>query len=390
MKVLFYLPVVTPWWFDCVIEPLIRTLATECEVHVLAPAPWRGTGIGPRELARCVDLPDIRWYSMDGADHPSTRTVPEARTDIVAFVRDLAPDYTLCRSADHETVRAFPGTARLLMEGRLEPFAPPPHWFLFADRSHDYGILPALSQDERDTLARLIEPAWTRLHERYAKREGDRTRVFARCGIPDDRRVLLMPLEVESEDNFFDMYRVGARPNHRLVADLAERVGPGFTLAVTNHPINDKLVDSAPLIATIAELDNVVLAPPAIGNLPATLALARHADGMILGDSKTYALGAFFGVPMLRRTQFETGAWLNSHSDLDRFLPAVAAGEAVAPSPEDARLWFGFYMANQLLDPRAPGVTAEQILAHMDQPLDSGRWEAGIARLRQAKPELFA
>jgi hypothetical protein len=390
MKILFYLPVVTPWWFDCVIEPLIRTLATQHEVHVLAPQPWRGTGIGPRELERCTDLPGINWLIMDGPDHPSTRTVPEARADIIAFVQDLAPDYVLCRSADYETVQAFPGTVRLLMEGRLEPFAPPPYWTLLQSRPLDQGMLPDLSAEQRDTLATLIGPAWTALRARHAARPGDRESVFARCGIPGDRPVLLVPLEYEGEENFFAMHRVSAMPNARLVAELAEGVGPGFTLAVTNHPLNDLHVDSRELMATIDGIENAVLAPPAINGLTATLALAKHVDGIILGDTKTYAAGAFFGKPMLRRTRFASGAWLRFHSDLDDFLPAIAAGNAVAPSEEDARLWFGFYLANEVIDPKAPDITPEQILAHMEQPLDDGRWEAGIERLRRALPDLFA
>lgn len=390
MKVLFYLPMIAPWWFDNVVEPIIRAVARQCEIYVLAPAPWCGTGIGPRELQRCVDLPGIHWCIMEGADHPSTRTVPEARADIIAWVQDLAPDYVLCRSADYETAQAFPGTVKLLMEGRLEPFAPPPHWVVFQDRPLDQGLLPQLSAAERDRLVTLIEPAWTRLRERHAERPDQRASVLARCGIADDRPVLLVPLEYEGEENFFRMHSVRTRPNHRLVAELAERVGSGFTLAVTNHPESDRHVDSAPLLATIAELENAVLAPPAIGDLPATLALAKHVDGMILGDSKTFSLGAFFGKPMLRETRFESGAWLRNQADLDRFLAAVAAGEAERPSLEDARLWFAFYMANEVFDPKAKDLGAEQILTHMERPVDSARWEAGIARLRSAVPELFA
>jgi hypothetical protein len=390
MKVLFYLPVVTSWWFDHVIEPLIRTLAPHSEIYVLAPAPWRGTGISARELQRCVDLPEINWCIMEGPDHPSTRTLPEAKADMIAWVHDLAPDYVLCRSADYETIQAFPGTVKLLMEGRLEPFAPPPPWIVFEDRPLDQGMLPQLSASERETLVKLIEPAWTRLHERHAERPGQRESLFARCGIPGDRPVLLVPLEAETGDNFFPMHSIRTRPNHRLVAELAERAGGDFMLAVTNHPINDMHVDAAPLLATIAELENVVLAPPVLGGLPATLALARHADGMILGDSKTYALGAFFGKPMVRQTRFESGAWLKSYSDLDSFLSAVVAGQAEHPSEEDARLWFAFYMANNVFDPNAPDLSPEQILTHMERPVDSGRWEAGIARLRRAVPALFA
>ncbi|MDT8757662.1 hypothetical protein MZO42_03030 [Sphingomonas psychrotolerans] len=390
MKVLFYLPMVTSWWFDHVVEPLIRTLAGQCEIYVLAPAPWCGTGIGARELQQCMDLPQIHWCIMEGPDHPSTRTLPESRDDITAWVRDLAPDYVLCRTADYETVQAFPGTVKLLMEGRLEPFAPPPHWIVFEDRPLDQGMLPELSGAERDALVKLIGPAWERLQERHAKRPGQRESVVGRCGIPDDRPTLLVPLEAETEDNFFRMHSVRARPNPRLVAELAERAGPDFTLVVTNHPINDVHVDAGPLLATVADLENVVLAPPVLGGEPATLALAKHVDGMILGDSKTFALGAFFGTPMLRQTRFESGAWLRSYSDLDRFLSAVAGREAQAPSEEDARLWFAFYMANNVFDPRAADINPEQILTHMERPVDSGRWEAGIARLRLALPALFA
>ncbi|WP_404337426.1 hypothetical protein AB2M62_02235 [Sphingomonas sp. MMS12-HWE2-04] len=390
MKALFYLPVITRWWFDNVVEPLMRKIAQESDVYVLAPAPWQGTGIGMRELERCVDLPGIHWCIMEGDDHPSTRTVPEAREDIVAWVRDLAPDYVLCRSADYETVRAFPGTVKLLMEGRLEPFAPPPQWIVFEDRPLDQGLLPGLSDEERAWLVTAIAPAWTHLVERHAARPGERESVFARCGIAGDRPVLLVPLEYEGDENFFRMHSVQTKPNHRMVAELAERVGAGFTLAVTNHPENDRHVDSAPLLATIDALENVVLAPPAIGGLPATLALAKHVDGMIIGDSKTYALGAFFGKPMLRKTRFESGAWLKSYADLDRFLTAVAAGEADRPSPEDARLWFAFYMANDVFDPKAADLSAGQIFAHMARPFDRTRWAAGIERLRAAVPSLFA
>ena len=390
MKVLFYLPMVTPWWFDHVIEPLIRALAKQCEIYVLAPAPWCGTGIGTRELQRCVDLPDIHWCIMEGPDHPSTRTLPEAKADIVAWVQGLAPDYVLCRSADYDTIQSFPGTVKLLMEGRLEPFAPPPYWIVFEDRPLDQGMLPQLSATQRDSLMKLIEPAWTRLHESYAARACQRESVFARCGVTSDRPVLLVPLEAETEDNFFSMHSIRTRPNHQLVATLAERVGADFTLIVTNHPINDLHVDTAPLLAAVAELDNVVLAPPVLGGLPATLALAGHVDGMILGDSKTYALGAFFGKPMLRQTQFESGAWLKSYSDLDSFLSAVTAREAECALPEEAQLWFAFYMANKAFDPNAADLEPAQILAHMERPVDSGRWEAGIARLRLAVPALFA
>jgi hypothetical protein len=390
MRVVFYLPVVTSWWFDCVVEPLIRVMARDCEVHVLAPAPWRGTGIGERELARCADLADVRWAIMDGDDHPSTRTVPEAREDIVGYVRSLAPDLVLCRSADYDILRDFPGTVRLLMEGRLEPFATPPGWIAFQDRPFDHGVLPALSDGERAALVRLIEPAWARLEARHAGRAGEREAVFARCGIAGGGPVLLVPLEYEGEENFFGIHRAGAASNVETVRALAAKVGPGFTLALTNHPLNDLNVDSAPLLSAVAGLDNVVLAPPTIGTEPATIALARHCDALVLGDSKTWSLGAFLGKPMLRQSRFESGGWLNLYSEFDAFLPAVAGGAAKAAAREDAMLWFGFHLANELIAPRDPELSAADVIAHARQPIDSGRWEGAIARFRRASPDLFA
>jgi hypothetical protein len=249
--------------------------------------------------------------------------------------------------------------------------------------------MPDLAPAERDRLSALIEPIWTTLRARHAARAGERDAVLRRCGIPSDRPVLLVPLEDEGEDNFFVMHRIGAMPNHCMVRELADRVGPDFTLAFTNHPRNDAQVDSAPLIRAIDALDNAVLAPPAIGTLPATLVLTKHVDGMILGDSKTFAQGAFFGRPMLRRTRFESGSWLNAYSDFELFLGDVAAGTATGPSPEDAQLWFGLHVANDLFDPKASDLTAGQMLAHMERPVDPQRWEPAIARLRNAAPGLF-
>lgn len=386
-RVLFYLPMVTNWWFVHIVEPLIRRLAEHHEVHVLAPAPWRGTGLGPEELARCTDLPEVRWYIMDGPDHPSTRTTPNDAAGLIGFVRDLAPDIVLCRTADHETVRHFPGIVRLLMEGRFEPFAPPPHWILLVDRPHDHGLMPPLFPPERDRLRGLIAPAWDRLRQRLAPPPGERGALFARLGIPLDRPVLLLPLECETEDNFLAMHRVGPKPNAALVAEIAGQLGDRFTLAVTNHPLNDMHLDAGPLLAVIGDCDNAVLLPPAIGGLPATLALARHADGMLLGDSKTFALAAYFGVPMLRRSRFATGGWLNAHAELAPFLDEVAAGTARGPAAEDAQLWFAEYLFNDAFDPRDP---QDDLLARLARPFDPDRWDWAMARLERTLPALFA
>lgn len=390
MKVLFYLPVVTPWWFDCVVEPLIRVMARDCEVHVLAPAPWRGTGVGARELVRCGDLETVQWAIMDGDDHVSTRTVPEARDDIVGFVQALAPDLILCRSADHAILAEFPGTVRLLMEARYEPFATPPSWIALQDRPFDHGMLPALPEDERMRLVAAIAPAWERLAARHTPTAESRAAAFARCGIPGDRPVLLVPLEYEGEDNFFGMHRLGPVPNSETVRALAAEVGPDFTLALTNHPLNDLNVDSAALMRTVDAIDHVVLAPPNIGTLPATLALAPHCDALVVEDSKTWSLAAFLGKPVLRRTRFATGGWVNAYANWAPFLADVAAGRARAAARDDAMLWFGFHLANSIFSPRAEALSAAEVFARAARPVDSARWDGSMAEVARAMPEIFA
>jgi hypothetical protein len=388
VKVLFYLPIVTPWWFDNVVEPLIRRLVDIADVTVLAPEPWSDTGIGKRELARCVDLPQVRWCIMDGADHPSTRTRPKAKADIIAFVRDLAPDYVFCRSADCETVRKFPGQVRFLMEGGLAPFPLPNHWIMMQDQPLDHALLPSLDEGAKAVLSDMIAPAWARLRAQHAG--SDRRAVLGRLGVPSDRPVLLLPLEYEHRENFFLMHRIGPRPNYLLVQEVAKSIGPDFLLAVTNHPLNELYVDNEPLEAAMAELaPNAILLPPTIDGQSSTLALAPHVDGMIVGDSKSYGAAAFCGTPIFRRSQFRMGGWVSAYADLPGFLNAVAAGNARRAAEDDARLWSAFHLANNVFDPQDPDLEPEEILDRAAVPVAPARWPAGLARLRTLAPELF-
>ncbi len=324
MRILFYLPVITPWWFVNVVEPLIRCLADGNEadgneVHVLAPIPWKGTGIGPRQLALSAHLTQVHWHIFDGTSHPTMRTEPTERAGIIDFVRTLAPDYVLCRSADCETVREFPGIVRFIMEGGAAPLSMPPHWVILQEQPFDHGLLPELGADERARLDRLIAPIWDALLG--LARPSNKARRFFRkwADLPADRPVLVLPLEYEHEENFFPMHRIGATPNHRLVAELAESIDDSFFLAITNHPLNELYVDNRPLKAEIASHGSRMRLLPETGpkGENTTMLLARDADGMLVGDSKVYSMAGFFGTPMLRRSRFKTGEWLNAYTDMD-------------------------------------------------------------------------
>ena len=382
LKILFYLPVITPWWFDNIVRPLLAALAPAHRVHVLAPVPWCGTGIGPRELSACADLAGIEWHLADDDAHPSMRTDAVERDAIVDFVRALAPDYVLARAADCATVARFPGKVRYLMESGAAPLAIPHRFAILQAQPFDHGLMPLLAPAEAAALDRGIARAWDALAPLAAPSPAARAAFRDWAGLPGDRPVLAVPLEYEHEENFFPLHRVGARPNHRFVAELADAVGDRFFLAFTNHPLNEQHVDNQAVVDAIgARPDRMRLLPrTGPGGESTTLLLARDADAMIVGDSKAYSLAGFFGTPLLRRTRFDTGAWLNAYRDFAPFLADVAAGTARRPSRADARRWFAFHVANQIFDPQAPDFTADELIARLDRPVDPARWPAGFAR----------
>ena len=393
MKVLFYLPVVTPWWFDNVVEPLIRRMAQVAETHVLAPQPWRNTGIGAREMEQCLDLPGLHWAIVDSPDHPSLRTEPADRDGLVAFVRSIDPDYVFCRSADFDTVRDFPGTVRFLMEIATAPFPVVEHKVILTTAPFDHGMLPDIADvtpGEAAMLDGFIAPAWEKLQRRYLRAVPHRGAVLRAAGIDPDRPVLLLPLEYMHEENFFLAHSIGPAAGHALVAEIAGRIGPDVTLAVTNHPLNERYLNNAMLYQVCEAMDNVVLLRGEIGGLSPTIAVARHADGMFLRDSKSFAVAAFFGTPILRHSKFASADWLRVETALDRFVADMGAGRARRPDVEVARRWFGLHMANDTFFAQDPALTAEDLAARADRPKDPSRWSHAMARYRATQPELFA
>jgi hypothetical protein len=380
MKVLFYLPVVTPWWFQNIVEPLVRRVALIAEVHILVPEPWRSTGLGPSDIQRLADLP-IHWAVADGPDHPSLRTAPKDAAGLIDFVTQMAPDYVLCRSADFATARAFPGKVGFLMEVASAPFDVAANTTTITPSPFVNGALPELSSAESDRLQDLIAPLWSRMREHWKTTIPAREDIFRHAGIPSDKPVLMLPLEYEHEENFFSQHRVGPPGNRALVTRIAKLVTPGCTLVVTNHPLNTMHVGDHALIETIGKLGRrVVLAPSDIFGISPTLALAPHVEGMILGDSKAYTFGACFGTPMVRRSNFPSADWLRCETDFDRFVSDVRAGRARGPEENDARLWFAYHLANEAFLPRDPELTGAMILDRIDREVNLDRWEAGIGR----------
>jgi hypothetical protein len=331
-----------------------------------------------------ADLPQLRWHIIDGESHQSMRTDATDRAAIVDFVKSLAPDYVLCRAADCETVRAFPGAVRFLMEAGASPLEIPANWVVLQQQPFDHGCIPEFTARDLDQLDRLIAPVWQQLLQRSGNSAyaGRRFRKWA--GLPPERPVLALPLEYEHGENFFPVHRVGAASNRQLIAELDASIGDRFFVAVTNHPLNALHTDNSAVEAEIASRGARMRLLP--GKTPkgesTTMQLVHHAQGVIVGDSKVYSAAAFCGTPMLRRSRFKTGGWLNAYTDFETFLSAVASDRAVAAAEEDARRWFAFHIANNIFNPSDPDLTPAELLARIDRPVDHDRWGNAFARYR--------
>lgn len=387
MRILFYLPVATPLWFERVVGPMLRALRGHAELHVLAPTLWRNTGISQQQLAQFADLADVHWHIVDAPGHESLRDAPEDPDGLAAFVEALAPDHVLCRAAETETAARFPARVRYIMEAGCPPFALDPWALVLHDMPFEHGAIPALDSDDRAALDAAFAPRWEAAHERFAhQRPFDlpRAEALALLGVPDDRPLIAVPLEYDHEENFFPIqHRFPA--NRDWVTHLLDHVPDSFTLAFTNHPLNVAHGRDAALREALrpygARLHIASASEPGVN---ATNLLARHCDGMIVQNSKSYSAGAFFGKPMLRLSRQPSAAWLRMYEDLDDFLDALAAGRAVAADAADARSWFAWRIAGESFD--AATIGGIELLDRLHTPVSPARWAAGLARFDQHQP----
>ena len=389
MRILFYLPVVTPWWFDRIVAPLIRHLAVSAEVHVMVPPLWSGTGIGPEQLAAFVDCEGIEWHILDGDDHPKLRLSAADFGDLIDLVQAIDADITLCRSADLETPRRFPGIVKFIMEAEFPPFPAAPEWIVFRDHPFDHGVLPSLDGKARADLSAVFAPAWASTRRRFGEEEVDRGSLLDRLGLPRDRAVIALPLEYEHEENFFAIHR-RIRSNADLIPALAEELGEDVLLAVTDHPLNVLHCDRTPLKDALARLDGRAVMVEATRELERpTFHLAQACAGMVFDNSKTISVAGFFGTPIARTSFWPTGSWMNAASDLAAFARAARDGSAASPDEADARAWFAFHVANNVVNLSHPDTDARLILDMIETPVDPRRWPAGVQRYADAYPELF-
>jgi hypothetical protein len=379
-RVLFYLPVVTPWWFDNIVAHMIRTLSACAEVHVIVPPLWRNTGIGPEQL-RCLDSsPAVQWHIAEGDHHPSLRTSPADPDGVVEFVRSIDPAYTFCRSADIITPSRFPGKVRHLLEAGAPPLSMPTGWIILQPDFWHHGAMPDLTGEDRAAIEGAFADIWARMRTRAACEEAfalPRSEMLGRLGLPQDRKIIALPLEYEHEEVFTAGHNRFER-NLDLIRYLADNLHEDFVIAISDHPLNRKYVDNSRLYEAIAALGSRVhLVPSSMdGHVPTDL-LVKHCDGLVVQNTKVIYSGAFFGKPTLRLSHRPSAAWLGVHEDVGSFEAAILGGEG--PVEDRTRLWFGCHVLHDIIDPAT--VSAAEILDRVDRPFSRDRLAEGLDRI---------
>lgn len=376
-RILFYLPTVTPWWFDNIVGHIIRACSAVGEVHVIVPPLWRNTGIEPEQLLPFADCTSVHWHIADGDDHPSLRTSPADPDAVVELVRSIDPSYVFCRSADLATPARFPGKLRHLMEAGAPPLSTSPSWIILQLDFWHHGALCDLTEPDREAIEGLFQTTWKQMR--------GHPRALPDMGLPEGRKIIALPLEYEHEEAFTAFHNRFER-NVDLIHHLVERIDGEFLLAVSDHPLNRKYVDNSRLYDSIAALgDRVHLVPnPDAVNDP-TEHLINHSHALIVQNTKAIYCGAYFAKPTLRLSNRPSAGWLGVHDDLDAFLLAVRSGEA-GVAEHRARLWFGYHMLHEIVDPAT--LSGAEILDRVDRPFSRDRLAVGLERIQSYQRQL--
>lgn len=379
MRILFYLPVVTPWWFSERITPILRALHGDAELHIMVAPIWSSTGIGPDQLAPLSDLPGINWHVVEADDPALFRTNGAAVEGLVQRIHQIAPDITLARSADFETPATFPGTVRYLMEGATPPFRTEVLPLQLEERPFRLGFMP---KAEAPLAARCME-AFADIWDMAApiRRPLAQHDWRAALGLPADRPILTVPLQYEHEEDFFRRKSAYAR-GIDLLQHLLEATDPALFLAVTDHPLNRKYVDRSDIDALLAAHgDRAMLCRNDVFRLGPTGILAAHGDAMLIEQSKSWMLAAFCGSPMISIGHSDTAPWLNATQAAGGALQHWPQGGLEKPDSEEARRWMCWRMGARIFDP--PSLDIDRLMAHVSGNVGDDIIEANAMRLRE-------
>ncbi|MBW8753150.1 MAG: hypothetical protein JF595_03200 [Sphingomonadales bacterium] len=369
MRILFYLPVITPWWFDEIIAPMLRTLHEVAQLHVMVAPWWRSTGIAGEQLEPIADLEHIDWHIIDGEDHPLFRTDGAALPGLLDLVERISPDLTLCRSAEQSTPAHFPGVVRYIMEGGAAPFETDPRWIVLEPSLFAYGAMPAGAAEIGASIADALTPLFHRAEQRLAAQPPSGWR--AHYGLPEDRPILSVPLQYEHEEDFF-VERSAFPRGVDLIYHLIRTLDDSAFLAITDHPLNRRFVDRSAVDALIAAHPD--RARLCLGDglpLGATGLIASRADAVLVDQSKCWSFAAFRGTPILHVGNFQLADWLGASRDLASFPSGLSR-----PDTMMGRSWFGWHLGTRLLN--AQQFTPDDLMSRVSGTCDEAVIAANI------------
>ena len=344
MKILFYLPVVTPWWFETIIGPMLRQLDDEphvAELHLILAPLWRNTGVEPRHIQPLAGLQKLRLHVVDKAY--GRVAFSDFRLDgtrvpgLMDLVQTIAPDLTLARCADFETTRQFPGITRHITEGAAPPYNTDPSWVVLDEQPFCHGHMP----DAPDALALSCGAALDGLAAHVP------TSTAAQMALPEGRPIVAVPLHYEHEENFYLRHAAFAT-SWDMIAHLHARLHPDVVLAVTDHPLNRLHLNRMPLYVKLTGLGDRVRLCEADN---ATAMLASFADAMVSDLSKCWALAAYYGTPILNVGRRPMAGWLHALPALDACPTTPRRTERTAPDAAALQGWYGWHLGGRLLDP---------------------------------------
>jgi hypothetical protein len=361
MKILFYLPIVTPWWFETLISPMLRALHGHAELHVMAAPMWNNTGIQQEHAEALGDLPGLHWHIVQPDDPAQFRRHGAALPGLLDAIEAIAPDLTLARAADPETCDLFPGTVRYLMEATAPPFATPVGWLILEDRPFSHGFVPEAAFARADRCAGALAESWEALEDKLgATLRGDWR---GKLGLPPGRPILALPLQYEHPENLFNERSPFAN-GAVLVETLLDHLDPEIVLAVTDHPLNQRYLMRGALHAVIeAHRDRAALCAAEDEPRGATGLLAAGADAMLIDQSKSIALAKYFGCPIVQVGESRMADWINPAGFADLVPERLARRGLPGPGRNDARRWFGWHFGMRIFNPAT--ITLDRLLGYV-------------------------
>lgn len=346
MKILFYLPVVTPWWFENIITPMVLALGKDpdvSQIHIVVASLWRNTGVAPYHLRPLDGVDKIRVHMVDTVSNKNaTRDFRLDGADVpglMDLVTTINPDITLARSADVVTPRRFPGRLRFITEGAAPPYKTDARWVVLDEHPFRHGLL----KDQVHASSAVCYELVGLLPVEKQPPESARKRL----SLPTGRPILAAPLHYEHEENFF--LRHAAYPTALAeIRTLLQNTDPNVILAITDHPLNRIHVDRRELRKALAKYPKRIVV---CDQDNATPLLSACADAMVSDLSKAWSLAAFNGTPIINIGREPMAEWIHATPGAAGIKHIAQGNGLPIADPEALKLWYGWHLGARLFDP---------------------------------------